>query len=105
MTRNCLTVENLASDVIDVREIHRAGLLADGWTTLQPSLRWPSIVTMRAARYRVLLELRNQSAPQSIRVSWTPCHFGGDRPWLHCTHCDRRVARLFKGFGGYCCRT
>ncbi len=105
MTRNCLTVEKLASDVIDVREIHRAGLLADGWITLQPSLRWPSIVKMRAARYRVLIELRYQSAPQSIRVSWTRCHFGGDRPWLHCSHCDRRVARLFKGFGGYCCRT
>jgi len=105
VTRNCLTVEKLASDVIDVREIHRAGLLAGGWVTLQPSLRWPSIVTMRAARYRVVVELRNQAVPQSIRVSWTRCHFGGDRPWLHCPHCDRRVARLFKGFGGYCCRT
>ena len=105
MTRNCLTVEKLASDTIDVREIHRAGLLAGPWITLRPSLRWPSIVTMRAARYRVLVELRHQAVPQSIRVSWTRCQFGGDRPWLHCPHCDRRVARLFKGFGGYGCRT
>jgi len=29
---------------------------------------------MRLARYRILLELRNQSLPQSIRVSWTRCH-------------------------------
>jgi hypothetical protein len=32
------------------------------------------------------------------------CHFGGFRPWLHCPHCERRVARLFKGFAGYFCR-
>ena len=99
-----LTVEKLANDTIDVRELYRAELLAGDWVTLRPSLRWPSIATMRVARYRILVELRNQSVPQSIRISWTRCHFGGVRPWLHCSYCDRRVARLFKGFGGYCCR-
>ena len=99
-----LTVEKLANDTIDVRELHRAELLAGDWVTLRPSLRWPRIATMHVARYRILVELRNQSVPQSIRVSWTRCHFGGDRPWLHCPHCERRVARLFKGFGGYFCR-
>jgi hypothetical protein len=59
---------------------------------------------MRLARYRILLELSNQSVPQGIRVSWTRCHFGGLRPWLHCPYCERRVARLFKGLGGYFCR-
>jgi hypothetical protein len=100
-----LTVEKLADDTLDVRELHRAGLLVGDWLTLRPSLRCPSIVTMRVTRYRVLLELRNQSAPQSIRVSWTPCHYGGLRPWLHCSYCDRRVVRLFKGLGGFWCRT
>ena len=99
-----LTVEKLANDAIDVRELQRAELLAGDWVTLRPSLRWPSIATMRVARYRILVELRNQSVPQGIRVSWTPCHYGGVRPWLHCSYCERRVARLFKGFGGYCCR-
>ena len=99
-----LTVEKLANDTIDVRELHRAGLLAGDWVTLRPSFRWPSIATMRVARYRVLVELRNQSAPQGIRVSWTRCHYGGFRPWLNCSYCERRVVRLFKGFGGYCCR-
>ena len=99
-----LTVEKLANDTIDVRELHRAELLAGDWVTLRPSLRWPRIATMHVARYRILVELRNQSVPQSIRVSWTRCHYGGFRPWLHCSYCERRVARLFKGFGGYCCR-
>ncbi len=75
-----LTVEKLANDTIDVRELHRAGLLAGDWVTLRPSFRWPSIATMRVARYRILVELRNQSVPQSIRVSWTRCYYGGFRP-------------------------
>ncbi len=109
MTRNGqvprLTVEKLVNNALDVRELHRAGLLAGPWFTLRPSLRWPSIVTMRVARYRLQIGLRHQSVPQSIEVSWTRCNYGGDRPWLHCPYCERRVMRLFKGFGGYCCRT
>ena len=104
MTRNTLTVEKLAADSIDVGELHRAGLLAGGWVALKPSLRWSGIATMHVAQFRVVLELQYQSVPQNIRVSWTPCNFGGLRPWLHCSHCNRRVSRLFKGLGGYWCR-
>ena len=28
----------------------------------------------------------------------------GARPWLHCPYCERRVARLLKGLGGFFCR-
>ena len=99
-----LTVEKLANDAIDVGELLRAGLLTGDWVTLRPSLRWPGITTMRAARFRIVVELRDRSAPQGIRVSWTRCNYGGVRPWLHCPHGERRVMRLFKGLGGYCCR-
>jgi hypothetical protein len=51
-----------------------------------------------------ILELRNQVVPQQIRVSWTRCYYGGSRPWLHCPYCERRVAKLFRGLGGYFCR-
>ena len=104
MTHHRLTVEKLGRDAIDVGELKRAGLLTGAWIEVRPSLRWPKIVTMRLARYRIQIELRHQATPQGIRVSWTPCHFGGDRPWLHCPHCDRRVARLFRGLAGYFCR-
>lgn len=109
MTRNVRntqwTVEKIAADYdyIDVRTLRRAGILTDTWVTYLPMLRWPGIVKIRAARYLILLELRHQSIPLEIRVSWTRCHFGGMRPWLHCP-CERRVARLFKGLGGYYCR-
>jgi hypothetical protein len=101
VTRNRLTVEELAKDTINVRELNRAGLLIGDWITLRPSLRWPRIATISLTRYRILLELRNQSVLQGIRVSWTRCHFGGFRPWLHCPHCERRAARLFRGVAGY----
>jgi hypothetical protein len=107
VTRNSrssrLTVEELATDCIDVRDLNKAGALKGGWVTIRTGIRWPAIRTMRAARYLVQIELHNQVVPQQVNVSWTPCNFGGARPWLHCL-CGRRVARLFKGFGGYHCR-
>jgi hypothetical protein len=41
---------------------------------------------------------------QRVRVSWTRCHLGGWRPWMHCPYCQARVAKLLNGLGGYCCR-
>jgi len=108
VTRNkcvaSLTIEKLAVDCIDVRELQRAGVFRDHWVTLQPSFRWPAIDRMRVARYLIQLDLGNQVVPQQIRVSWTRCNYGGARPWMHCPHCQRRIARLFKGMGGYFCR-
>jgi hypothetical protein len=99
-----LTLEGLANESVDVREIQRHGLFRDSWVTLWPQFRWPAIEEMRVARYLIQLRLRNQVVPQQIRVSWTRCNYGGGRPWLHCPHCDRRVAILLKGMGGYFCR-
>ena len=99
-----MTVEKLANECLAARDLQSAGLLQGPWVTVRPSLRWPGVERMRAARYLVILELRHHPVPQQIRISWTPCHFGGARPWLHCTYCDRRVARMFKGMGGYYCR-
>jgi hypothetical protein len=59
---------------------------------------------MHVARYLIQLQLRNQVVPQQIRVSWARCNYGGARPWLHCPHCNRRLAILLKGMGGYFCR-
>ena len=100
-----LTVEEFAlNECIDVRDLQRDGTFRDTWVTRWPSLRWPAIVRMRAARHLIQLQLRNQVVSQQIRVSWTRCNYGGVRPWLHCPHCNRRVAILLKGMGGYFCR-
>ena len=107
MRRNCTnqrsTVEELAADCLDVREALKAGVLKGGWINLRAGIRWPRIRKIRASRYLIQIELHNQTVPQQVPVSWTSCHYGGARPWLHCL-CGRRVLRLFKGFGGYYCR-
>jgi hypothetical protein len=102
--RRRLTVEEFANECLAARDLQRAGLLRGPWVTVRPWLRWPGIETMRAARYMIQLELENRVLTQQIRVSWTRCHFGGARPWLHCPFCQRRVARLFKVMVGYFCR-
>jgi sarcosine oxidase delta subunit len=105
VTRNQrLTVEKLINEAIDVRELKRSGIFRDNWVAIQAPFRWFSIERMRVSRYLIQLELVNRSAPQQIRVSWTCCNYGGARPWMHCPHCQRRIARLFTGMGGYFCR-
>lgn len=98
------TVEKLAVDCIDVRGLQRRGCLngrrLPGWA----EFIGPSIERIRFDRYWIYIESRNQVTAQRIEISWTRCHFGGGRPWMHCPHCRRRVARLFKGLSGYYCR-
>jgi hypothetical protein len=98
--RKRLTVEELATDCIDVRELNRKGLLKERTVTLRPVLRWPQVAKMRADRYVIELNFCNLVTPQYIHLSWTPCNFGSERPWMLCPHCRKRVARLFKGMGG-----
>lgn len=40
-----------------------------------------------------------QDGRSVVRVVWTPCHFGGQRPWFICPveSCSRRVVNLFAG--------
>jgi hypothetical protein len=99
-----LTVEELAVDCLNVSDLNKAGALKGGWVTIRAGIRWPAIRRMMAARFRILIELHNQTVPQQIRVSWTQCHLGGWRPWMHCPSCEKRVAKLLRGLGGYCCR-
>ena len=74
MTRNeqrkRLTVEKLAVDYLDVRELHRANKFQDHWVTYRVySFRWPKISKMRVGRYLIILELYDRTVPQNIRVS------------------------------------
>jgi hypothetical protein len=98
-----LTIEKLTHDCLDVRFLRREGFFGDGWVTVGATLKWPRIAQMRIARYRLILDLRGHTVLQQIRVSWTQVHLGGERPWMHCPHCEKRVAKLYSGLGGYFC--
>lgn len=32
-----------------------------------------------------------------VKIDWTPCHLGGERPWLVCPSCGGRAAKLYSG--------
>jgi len=41
-----------------------------------------------------------------VPITWTPCHYGGERPWFECPNqrCWRRVGRLYLCGGYFVCR-
>ena len=97
------TLEKLGDDCLDIRTLHRAGVLRERRITWSP-LIWRDVAKISSDRYLIELELQKRSTPQQIRVEWTRCHLGGMRPWLLCPHCQRRVAKPFFGLAGHYCR-
>jgi hypothetical protein len=97
MRPQLLTVEKLGTDCIDVRMLNRACLFAGEAQRVQFGLRWPRLSGMIAYRYRLELQFARETLPQNVRVSWIPCHLGGERPWFHCPGCSRRIAKLYWG--------
>jgi hypothetical protein len=95
---------------IDVRFLQRKGCLDPGRCF---SLFWKrngedaGSVNGRTTDTAVILSYRHRSggvgewkhAEYPIWISHTPCHYGGQRPWLHCPArgCGRRVAILYGG--------
>lgn len=93
---------------LDVRKLHKAGLLAAGMTAMW---NWYSrgerraSIQVRAEDGRVRLiyaatengERRDYS--YLVRLNWTACQYGGARPWFLCPAdgCGRRVAILYGG--------
>jgi hypothetical protein len=51
-----------------------------------------------------------QTVHQRIRIRWTPCRFGGERPWFVCdvssdgVYCGRCVAKLYGAGRLFACR-
>jgi hypothetical protein len=47
---------------------------------------------------------------QRVPITWSPCHFGGRRPWFRCVvksngrYCGRRVALLYGAGEFFACR-
>jgi hypothetical protein len=102
--RTRLTVERLSAGCLDIRQLKKCGLLQDDPRLLSGGLRWTSVRRIVGVRHWLQIDFFDRQTPQDIRVTWTRCHLGGWRPWMRCP-CGKRVAKLLKGLGGYCCRT
>src|SRR5262245_6378563 len=104
------TVEDYQS--LHVRQWQREGLLYLGlpfvvtWRTQEGHKTANfSVATLHDA---VELSYRYTGDPPQYRipVTWTPCPYGGRRPWLVCPTmaCGRRVAKLYLCDGSFRCR-
>jgi hypothetical protein len=113
------TVEGTRS--LDVMRLARAryltGAIVGGWKWTYQDGTTASI-GMIGGRDAVTLKYRVQSngeewqsVNQRVPIRWTPCRFGGERPWFVCNvfangvHCGRRVTKLYGGGKLFACRS
>lgn len=109
---------------VDIRYLHRHDLLKPGhWF----SLRWSragretgsirGVVEGTERPERVVLLYRHrppggdwEDVRETVPLEWTPCNFGGERPWFICPGvvngevCSRRVAVLYGPGKYFLCR-
>ncbi len=102
---------------LDVRDLCRDGLLKPGGCF---SSRWllgdRETGSIRGFVYqdRVVLSYNHRRGPsgewedvrEPVPLEWTPCNFGGERPWFLCpgVGCGRRVALLYGPGKYFLCR-
>lgn len=100
---------------IDVRNWHKRSLLVAATSF---SWQWTrdgqqtSAIHVHVQADHIILDYRRQNSygdwnamRYSVPLNWTPCRFGGERPWFICPAkgCQRRVAILYSG-SIYACR-
>jgi hypothetical protein len=104
---------------LDVRRFNREGLLKSGNMF---SWRWSragqEVASIGALVYqdKLVLSYRSKSGgewedvKESVPLEWTPCNFGGERPWFVCpgmvngVRCGRRAAILYGPRKYFLCR-
>ena len=103
---------------LDVRSLKRAGALQPGtvstwaWTRADGDPAGTIVVRMDRDGARLTLDYSTRAmgetdwTPRTIHV-WldtTPCHYGGERVWFRCPHCQSRRAVLYSAGGVFSCR-
>lgn len=92
---------------VGVAELQARGLLRDD--TWSGAWRWSSggsaSLVADAREVAFLYMTDGRSHRDVAAVEWTPCRFGGTRPWLRCPRCSRRCARVYLRASGAACRT
>jgi hypothetical protein len=74
-------------------------------------------INVQMKRHSVTLRYRSRSygedwtdVEQRVTTAWTPCRFGGERPWFICsvyangTYCGRQVTKLYDAGRLFACR-
>ena len=90
---------------LDVRWLHRQGYLRPwvrAMVTWHRGAQQMGSVGVAMVDGRLVVEYRSrrrgseawEDIRQVITLDWTPCHYGGQRPWFRWPRCQRRVAVL-----------
>jgi len=93
---------------LDVRSLHRRGLLATGssfsWTWSRGDETVGTISVSVPESWMVHLDYRRNGDPrhEALRLDHSFCHYGGTRPWFTCPRCGRRVAIVYLGSATGC---
>jgi len=112
------TVDGLKA--IDINWLNRKGYLQPGrfftlsWTYGGEPSGW---IQARTEQDRLILEYRWryaggewESVEEPVNLTWTPCNYGGRRPWFICPGvkagrvCGRRVGKLYSAGKYFLCR-
>ena len=103
---------------LDVPSLKRAGALQPGtvstssWTRADGELAGSIVIRMVHDGRRLTLDYSTRATLETdwtrrtlhIWLEWTPCHFGGERVWFRCPHCQSRRAVLYSSGGVFSCR-
>lgn len=99
---------------IGVKQMHDGGVLQEGVrATFSWSKRDGTECGMGLAyrddnlvmHYQLIRESKEPEPVVIILpVEWTPCFYGGHRPWFHCPDCKRRCLFVYAHFTRYTCR-
>jgi hypothetical protein len=110
--------EDLRDWRIDVRDWHREGLLRGGdrfswcWCNADGEKVASIDVSVELEQVRLYKvqqvgsEWQERDLGEPVRLTWTACRYGGQRPWFVCPgrSCGRRAAVLYFGGRYFLCR-
>ncbi len=65
--------------------------------------RPPSVDMLLSSSLTMAYEVKGEKLFQTLKLTWTPCHFGGRRLWFVCP-CGRRVGILYFAGRQFRCR-
>ena len=95
---------------IDIRYLSKNGYLKLG---IRYSLKWKNgcdiLITATPEALKLFYNIFSNGEQQEnvcikVPLSWTPCNYGGKRPWFSCPGCGRRVAKLYLERRYFLCR-
>ena len=94
---------------VDIRRWRTLGYLVNGKSFSWQWSRGEEVtanigVSVRFDNIWLAYSVNGQDASQTIRLTATPCRYGGSRQWFECPVCRGRAAVLFMRAGRFACR-